>query len=71
MLERSLLNYYIVNHCFPSGNITLNVVHFFQIFIMCMFQLKCCEKQDELTHNVVYLSFIGESQYVEVKTRKF
>ena len=58
--EISLASFFIVNWCFPSGKIKFNVGYFFRLLIIFMCQLKCHEKQDELTYNVGYLSFIDK-----------
>ena len=58
--EISLASFFIVNWCFPSGKIKFNVGYFFRLLIICIIQIKGCEKQDELTNNVSYLSFIDE-----------
>ena len=38
------------------------IVHLYIINLLLIYisKLKCCEKQDELTYNVVYLFFIYE-----------
>ena len=54
MLTIILFNDFIMQRCFHSGKLTFNVGYFFHILLMCMCQLKFCEKQDELTFNVGY-----------------
>ena len=58
--QKYRLQVFIVNWCFPSGKIEFNVGYFFRLLIICIIQIKGCEKQDELTNNVSYLSFIDE-----------
>ena len=67
MLAISFVNNFILERCFPSGYLTLDVGHFFRLLLICIFQLKCREKRDEITYNVGYLSFIDEYYYAEVK----
>ena len=55
-----LVYYFIVKWCFISGNLALNVGYFFHRLLICIIELKCCEKQDEMTYKIGYLYFIGE-----------
>ena len=71
MLEISLENNFYMRKGFPSGNLALNVCYFFHILLIFMWQLKCHEKQDKLTYNFGYLSFIGESLSPEVKINRW
>ena len=41
-------------------NLTFNVGFFLHLLLICMCQLKFCEKQDEVRYNAGYLFFFGD-----------
>ena len=49
-----------MKRCIPSGNLTFSVGYLLCPLIICMCQMECHEKQDDLTYNVGYLPSIGE-----------
>ena len=60
ILAKSLVNYFIMKRCFTNRNMALNVGYPLHLVLICMYQLNCIEKQNELTYNFGYLSFINE-----------
>ena len=47
----SLVNYFIERQFFPIVKLAYNVGYFSHFLLICISELKCCEKHDKITYN--------------------
>ena len=67
MLAVSLVNSFMVEWWFTSGKLTLNVGYLLHLLLICICQLKCHKKQEELTYSFGYSTFINGYYYAKNK----